>query len=187
MANDSILIPAEEPVAGVAQVEWSIRWWQWAFSFEQVRSPVSDQTGQMCASRQSGDVWFLAGTYGTHRTIRTCKVPFGKTLFFPLINYVAYRGDRSSESCMSLAKRTKDLTDNPSALILDVDGQRFTSLKAYRFATTCFSLVPGQPADAVADGYFVALRPLSKGTHEINFGGVLPLMSQAVTYTLQIE
>ena len=37
---------------------------------------------------QSGPVWFLADTYGTKRTIRTCTVPRGKHLFFPLINYV---------------------------------------------------------------------------------------------------
>jgi hypothetical protein len=31
------------------------------------------------------------------------------------------------------------------------------------------------------------LRPLRAGTYELNFGGRLPNMSQAVTYTLIVE
>lgn len=182
-----VLTTPDELIAGVTQTEWSIRWWQWAFSFERVRSPISDRTGEMCAFRQSGDVWFLAGTYGTHRTERTCTVPFGKVLFFPLINYVTFRGERTNESCMSLAARAAKLTNAPSALILDIDGKRYYGLESHRLATPCFGLVPGQAQDAVSDGYYVALRPLSKGKHVINFGGILPDMSQAVTYTLTVE
>lgn len=186
-AEDAQIVPATESVADASQADWSIRWWQWAFSFERTRSPISDRTGQMCASRQSGNVWFLAGTYGTHRVVRTCTVPAGKTLFFPLINYVAFRGDDSDESCQSLQDRAKVLTDKPDALVLEVDGHRYASLEAHRLHTECFSLVTGQPKDAAADGYFVAIRPLTKGRHELNFGGVLPSLAQAVTYTLEVE
>ena len=187
VGETEVLIPPDELVAGVAQTEWSMLWWQWAFSFERVRSPISDRTGEMCTSRQSGDLWYLAGTYGTRRTERSCKIPFGKTIFFPLINYVTYRGEGSNESCMSLASRVAAVTNQPSALILEVDGRRFDGLEAHRLATPCFSLVPGQPADAVANGYYVALRPLSRGRHVLNFGGAFPDMVQAVTYTLDVE
>lgn len=186
-AQTGVLLPPDESIAGASQVEWSVRWWQWAFSFERVRSPISDRTGELCASRQSGDVWFLAGTYGTRRTERTCTVPYGKVLFFPLINHVTFRGEGSKESCMSLARRVAELTGRPSALILDVDGERYDGLEAHRLATPCFGLIPGQPPDAVSNGYYVALRPLSKGKHVLNFGGVLPDMLQAVTYTLIVE
>ncbi|MEK8034029.1 hypothetical protein AACH06_24660 [Ideonella sp. DXS29W] len=182
-----VVVPPNETVAGVSQTEWSVRWWQWAFSFERPRSPVADTTGALCASRQSGEVWFLAGTYGTRRTERSCTVPAGKVLFFPLINYVTFRAENSDESCDSLARRAARLTDNPSALILEVDGVRYDSLAAHRLPTKCFSLVSGQPADAVADGYFVAVGPLARGQHVINFGGALPSMLQAVTYTLTVE
>lgn len=187
VAQTGALIPPDELIAGATQAEWSVRWWQWAFSFERVRSPISDRTGEMCASRQSGDVWFLAGTYGTRRTERTCTVPFGKTLLFPLINYVTFRGEGTKESCMSLAARAAALTNHPSALVLEVDGKRYNELTSHRLATPCFGLVQGQPADAVSNGYYVALRPLSKGKHVLNFGGILPDMVQAVTYTLTVE
>lgn len=186
-AQTEPLIPVDEPIVGATQAEWSVRWWQWAFSFERVRSPISDRTGAMCAGRQSGDIWFLAGTYETRRTERTCTVPSGKVIFFPLINYVTFRGEGTKENCLSLAARAANLTNHPSALILEVDGRRYSALESHRLATSCFSLVPGQEADAVANGYYVALRPLTKGRHVINFGGVLPDMIQAVTYVLTVE
>lgn len=40
---------------------------------------------------------------------------------------------------------------------------------------------------SAANGYYVMLRPLSPGEHVLNFGGMLPTMSQAVTYTLLVE
>jgi hypothetical protein len=187
VGKTDVLIPPDELVAGDSQTEWSVRWWQWAFSFERVRSPISDRTGEMCASRQSGDVWFLAGTYGTRRTERSCTVPFGKVLLFPLINYVTFRGEGTKEDCVSLAVRAAALTDRPSALILDIDGKRYNGLDSHRLATPCFGLVPGQHADAVSNGYYVAIRPLSRGRHVLNFGGALPDMLQAVTYTLTVE
>lgn len=185
--QESLLVPPAQPVAGASQVEWSQRWWQWAFSFDRIRSPVADRTGARCASRQSGDVWFLAGTYGTQRTERTCTVPHGKTLFFPLINYVTLRDQGTNETCLSLASRAAALTNDPSALVLEINGTRFDKLQAHRMASPCFSIVPGEKADAVANGYYVAIRPLPRGTHVLNFGGVLPSMIQAVTYKLTVE
>jgi hypothetical protein len=186
-AQQNILVPPKQSIAGTPQVDWSYKWWQWAFSFDRVRSPVADQTGAMCASRQSGDVWFLAGTYGTKRVVRACTVPFGKTLFFPLINYVAFRAEQSTEPCMSLAARASALVNEPSALILEVDGKRYENLSRHRLATPCFSVVPGEKPDAVSDGYYVAIQPLPRGKHILNFGGALPTLMQAVTYTLIVE
>lgn len=40
---------------------------------------------------------------------------------------------------------------------------------------------------AASNGYYVALRPLPKGTHTLNFGAILPSIQQAVTYTLNVE
>jgi hypothetical protein len=187
LAQDKNLVPFDQAIAGATQTEWSVRWWQWAFSFERAFSPVADRTGALCASRQSGEVWFLAGTYGTQRTERSCTVPYGKTLFFPLLNYMVFRAEGSKESCMALAARAAALTQDPSALVLDIDGKRYQNLQRHRYATPCFSIVPGQPADAAADGYYVAISPLPRGRHVLNFGGMLPSMAQAVTYTLTVE
>jgi hypothetical protein len=77
--------------------------------------------------------------------------------------------------------------------VLDVDGQRIEGLSKYRQTTTeCFDMgalaVPKYRVfPSAANGYYVILQPLSPGRHVLNFGGRLPEMSQAVTYTLIVE
>ncbi|MEU8619783.1 hypothetical protein [Streptomyces sp. NPDC048623] len=61
------------------------RWWKWALSAPDHRSPVGDTTGEHAGWRQPDDVWFLAGTYGG-RVVRRCKVPSDRPLFFPVLN-----------------------------------------------------------------------------------------------------
>jgi hypothetical protein len=88
---------------------------------------------------------------------------------------------------------TKRITDGPSNLVLDLDGRRIDDLDHYRQATTqCFDMgALAEPKYRVfpsaANGYYVMLRPLSPGKHVLNFGGMLPGMSQAVTYTLLVQ
>jgi hypothetical protein len=192
-AGDDFVVSPGESVGGRSQAEWSRAWWEWAASFEYSESPVADRTGRHCHLGQDGPVWFLAGTYGTRRTIRTCTVPRGKYLFFPLINYVVFpRGD-TTITCASATETARSITDQPSLLVLDLDGRQVRDLVSYRQATaTCFDLgVRAKPGRRVfptaANGYYVMLKPLSPGKHALNFGGVLPDMLQAVTYTLIVE
>jgi hypothetical protein len=84
------------------------------------------------------------------------------------------------------------VTDGVDWLIADLDGQRVADLKRHRQATDCFDMgaragTPYPIYPSAANGYYVMLRPLSVGTHELNFGGVLPSMTQAVTYMLIVE
>lgn len=187
------LVPPDQSVAGQSQAEWSRAWWQWAGSFPVDESPIADRTGALCGSRQNGAVWFLAGTYGTKRTIRQCNVPQGKFLFFPLINYVVRPRPGWTTRCDSVTRSAARMTDDVSALILEVDGVRVYGLISHRQATPrCFgmgSLVDGKSAifPAAANGYYVMLRPLAKGRHTVNFGGALSTMLQAVTYTIDVR
>lgn len=185
-------IPPTQSVAGQSQAEWSKVWWQWAASFDRDESPITDQTGELCGAKQSGPVWFLAGTYGTHRTVRLCKVPKGKHLFFPLINYVVTRPLDREVSCKSVMRDAARLTNGASALVLEIDGQRVDGLASYRQPSKCFNIAElSTPKQFVfpsaANGYYVMLKPLEPGTHVINFGGALPSMLQAVTYTVVVE
>lgn len=188
LAQEVQPLAPNEPLAGVSQREWSQRWWQWAFSFERARSPVADRTGERCASRQEGPVWFLAGAYGSQRVERYCRVPQGKQLFFPLINTIYYSAEGPTDSCQRLQAQAMAMAANPAALVLSIDGNRIAGLKAHRQDTSgCFSLVPGGQPDAAGSGYYMALPPLSKGRHRIEFGGVLPAFAQAISYTLDVE
>lgn len=189
---DKLVVPPDQMVAGKSLQDWSVDWWQWAASFDRDESPIVDRTGELCAARQEGPVWFLAGTYGTQRTIRKCKVPAGKHLFFPLINYIVSRPADREVSCATVKADVRRWTNNADALILEIDGQRKYDLQAFRLTSKCFNMaeraVPKQFVfPAAANGYYVMLKPLSPGVHTVNFGGALPSMLQAVTYTLEVE
>lgn len=84
------------------------------------------------------------------------------------------------------------LTDDASALVLEIDGKRMKGLQAHRQPSKCFNIAErSTPKQFVfpsaANGYYVMLKPLTPGTHVINFGGALPNMLQAVTYTVIVE
>ena len=190
-ASDLAVAP-DQAVHGLSQADWSVAWWQWAASFDRGDSPITDQTGELCGAKQSGPVWFLAGTYGTHRTVRRCKVPKDKYLFFPLINYVVMRPMDRVVSCNSVKRDAARLTDKAFALVLEIDGQRIEGLTSWRQPTKCFNIAERfEPKQflfpSAANGYYVMLKPLAPGTHVINFGGALPSMLQAVTYTVVVE
>jgi hypothetical protein len=185
------LVPPGEKVVGMDQEDWSRNWWQWAGSFAAYESPVADKTGRRCGLKQSGAVFFLAGTYGTQRTIRTCTVPAGKYLFFPLINYSTFPAFPNGRTCDQEKAQAAAMTEQPAALVLELDGKIFKDLSAHRQATQeCFDLaerVGGGVTPTASNGYYIMLRPLNRGTHTLNFGGILPEMTQAVTYTLNVE
>ena len=190
---DDVLMPADQDVAGVSQAQWSRQWWQWAMSFAGDASPVADRTGALCGSGQQGPVWFLAGAYGSQRVVRECSVPADKYLFFPLIDYV----DRSQLghplSCSISMRNVRELTDNATNLVLRIDGVLQPGLEAHRLDSLgCFNLgARGEPPKSIfpvaANGYYVMLRPLTPGTHELEFGGWLPDMAQAISYTLHVR
>jgi hypothetical protein len=192
-APASPLLGPDEQVGWVTQGEWSRRWWEWALSFEDDISPVADRTGAQCGNRQSGDVFFLAGTYGTARTVRTCRVPADNYLFFPLINYVVMPSGGAVRSCMEISGTAARVTEGVEMLVLEVDGVRYDHLQRHRqVSPECFNAWARHPSGArlfpaASNGYYVMLKPLPRGRHTINFGGALPRMSQAVSYTLIVE
>jgi hypothetical protein len=193
LAGSVEVISQDVSVEGQSQEEWSRAWWQWAASFAQEDSPVADTTGQLCASGQSGKVWFLAGTYEAKRTIRTCEVPRGTHLFFPLINYAVSPDSRNRLDCAAAIASAAASTDSPRGLVLEIDGQRIDHLEAHRQVTrTCFDMgVRATPKvrlyPTAANGYYVMVRPLSPGKHTIHLGGMLAEFAQAVTYHLMVK
>ncbi len=96
-------------------------------------------------------------------------------------------------TCDSVKGYAKSLTDNPAMLILEIDGHRVDNLDTHRQATKrCFDMGAKTPEKyrifpSAANGYYVMLPPQSPGKHVLNFGGALPNMLQAVTYTLEVE
>ncbi|MGW4380642.1 hypothetical protein [Kitasatospora sp. NPDC004531] len=131
----------------VAGGELAARWWKWALSAPQERSPVADTTGEFADWQQPEDVRFLAGTYGG-RVVRRCRIPAGRPLFFPVINTQRLAlGFSGRPWRLDLERAAADLNGNPLA-VQEFASRRFLALGLPRVAWGMWSsvepLTPGQ-------------------------------------------
>ena len=186
------VIDADELVLERPQSEWSQDYLQWVATFPRGSSPVSDTTGAQCATRQSGDVWFLATSDGTAPVERSCAVPAGRTVFVPIANVLERSGNREPD-CDSMAHIASGNLQHVSELALTIDGRPVDGLRDHRQASGgCFALgarqVPRLVAKtAVADGYYVMLQPLPAGPHTIVVGARFDSVVLSTTYRLDVH
>jgi Cache domain len=182
--NNSLPIavfPADSRPYGLTYGEWTAKWWQWGYSIPKDINPAYDDTGKNCAQKQNGPVWFLAGTYG-HAVNRKCNIPVGKAILFPILNSeCSFAEFQKLRTLSELRTCAKTIQDQVSSLKASVDGRPTPSLQEYRIQSPPFNFtlpgnnILGLPANvatqAIADGNWVFLKPLSPGSHKITFGG----------------
>jgi hypothetical protein len=191
-APPPLAIDPDDFVGDHSQVEWSEAYLQWVASFPRGSSPISDTTGELCAARQDGDVWFLASSDGTAPVTRRCAIPAGKTLFVPITS-TTERSGNIEPNCPTMAHIAEGTLTHVSQLSLTIDGQAVDNLERHRLATgDCFALgmrqVPHSAArTAVADGYYVMLAPLATGAHTLVVGARVDSTAISTTYQLIVR
>jgi hypothetical protein len=182
-SNEVEIFTTDATPYGLTYDEWTARWWQWAYSVPMDVHPAYDDSGKYCAEGQSGPVWFLTGAY-EHPVERYCDIPAGKAILFPILNsecsYVEFPGLNTEEELRQCAKLMQDSVVHLEA---SIDGVPISGLEHYRVQSTLFNLTLGQnnilelPANtntqAISDGNWVFLKPLSPGEHVIYFKGGL--------------
>jgi len=190
------------------------QWRQWSYSIPTDRNPTLDTTGQYCVVGQRGSVWFLGGFFlGSPVPIaRTCSVPEGTTLFFPIVNQDNINSPNvcgfgpENMTAKELRPFTKSTIDSATNLKLEVDHHNASRLMrriqspVYEitlpednlFLTPCGGpgTVPaGVYSPAVDDGYYATIGPLKPGIHTIYFHAETPGTPptiEDVTYTLTV-
>ena len=204
--------PGSKPY-GLTYGEWSARWWERILAIPPADNPNLDTTGKHCAERQSGPVWFLAGTFGGSAS-RTCTIRTGLSILIPILTtaFGAGLGDCRSPGwgnagpCDVDALRASAAAEenNPRTLELSLDGVHLLNLTAYRakspeFSYTVasdnivsylfnFSVPAGTYHPAVADGYWVMFTPLPPGVHHTHATGVeAGGLTVDVDYTLIVQ
>jgi hypothetical protein len=178
------ILPPNSNSHGASYGEWSARWYTWAFQQPADTNPLLDTVGTFCAVGQTGNVWFLAGTNGPGTVNRTCRVPTGKALFFPIGNSFCAKSVDPADAgltfpiCQQAAKQSFDSAINLQA---EIDGTSVINLHQYRVQSPEWSLmlplnsIFGPPYNGTelthgaADGVYLMLPPLSPGTHVIHF------------------
>ncbi len=216
-ANDGIpfVAPAFLNPGGQTYGRWAVEWWQWALGIPAAENPVSDTSGQYCALRQVGDVWFLAGAFGgppvVPPVVRNCEVPAGKSLFFPLINnsYFAFLNDPPATRTEQYVRDQAKCTE-PAQISLRIDGFNipkalltFTGAPGSQSPIFNVQLPPGNVFGAdqndipdlalspsAEQGYYVFVYPLRPGPHTVKWtaSGCTPNNpSQDITYHLSVD
>ncbi len=173
-ASDTSIQPfVDGPVEGASLAEWTARWWRWAEASP--IEPYLDPDGRLCESGQDGPVWFLAGTDGQFEPKRVCVIPEGKYLLLPVINMIQWqRTDvRKRSTCAELQAGTTVNNDHLVSAVVMLDGKPLGDIRRHRVRSNgCFPMNPEDrlSALAAADGYWLMLRPLSRGRHTLAVG-----------------
>src|SRR5829696_925040 len=183
--------------------ELAVAWTQWAFSKPtNVNSPLigSYEGGPRCdgtpLSPTQGKTWFLAGTFGssTEETVRTCTMPVGTQLFFPVVNWVAFPFPENPletpENQREAAIGAMDATLNDPNLIMQVtvDQEAVKSNRIVRAISPPFFTVT-LPEENAFDPLVTPNPPgVRPGEHTIHFEASAPSVgvSQDITYILTV-
>ncbi|HTP35773.1 MAG TPA: hypothetical protein VMJ75_26535 [Candidatus Acidoferrales bacterium] len=130
------------------------------FNIPAATNPNLDATGAHCAAGQSGQVWFLAGSFGTLPSPinRSCTVPTGTSLLVPVLTqadgaalldcdgpgpYAVPCADftfNGKKGLPALREEAKLSQDNPR-LQLTIDNVPVSNLPAYRAESPVFSFM----------------------------------------------
>ena len=196
-ANPGVL-PPQANAYGASYSEWAAKWWRWAASFPIDANPAVDETGQYAALGQSGDVWFLVdigpGMLGPDDAItRTCDIPVGKALFFPIWNVIwctvpgvdCPAGQDPLEWFLGNEGWIRELMGSETVQMVscEIDGRMVQNLDLYHVQSPVFSMdlpqdnvlgaEPGEYTACMSDGMYLTLAPLSVGHHTIHSHAVL--------------
>jgi hypothetical protein len=172
--------PKDRPY-GLTYGEWTAKWWQWALSLPKQVNPVLDDNGRFAHVGQNGPVWFIAGTFGENKLPRrTCTIPFNKAVLFPVINYEAnVIQDPELVDETDLIRHVSQDMDDIITKEATIDGA-ITNVYRIKSDPLVFPLtlgvdnplgLPTGTINVAADGYWVFLKPLNCGEHQIYFHG----------------
>jgi hypothetical protein len=206
------VVPSSQRCDNRTYAQLSASFWQYALAQPASTSPILGSAGTNCQLGQSGSVFFLAGRFDDASAVRTCTVPSGKALYFPLISIIDVSTPPgfctripdlgaiavcAPESPAKLLADVKPIEDSAVGLNASLDGQPLSpsgfrvqsgAFSVFLPADNVFGILPKQAYMAVADGYYLLLAPLPAGTHTLVFGGATPAnqFAQNISYTLTV-
>jgi hypothetical protein len=179
------IAPIQSHPHGKTYGQWAALWWQWALETPASQNPVTDTTGAYCAVNQSGKVWFLAGSFGSGAVSRSCTVPPGTALFFPLANsfYGAFLTDPPEQRAEAFLRSQVTCIEG-APVSASIDGHPVASPQRYLETSSLFDIVLPEDnvygvteadvpdltlSPSVDEGYYLFVQPLPPGQHQIKF------------------
>lgn len=203
------VVPVWATAWGQTYAEWAEDFWNWLASMPvDDQHPLNDPTGAHCGNGQSGPVWFLGATVGDPESIeggdmalieRSCTVPAGKGLFFPILNVVNHNiGEDPPQTAQQLLDGAAFFADAASSLTASLNGVPIGNLTAQRVDGQVFEMSwvdesyfaeLGGTTEAADSGYYLMLAPLPPGQHELHFAGsfVFDEATHGFDYTFVVD
>jgi hypothetical protein len=201
--NPSIA-PIQSKPHGQSYSEWAALWWQWVLEIPTSVNPLLDTTGEHCAQGQSNRVWFLAGVFGSGTATRTCTVPSGTALFFPLFNiaYFAFLNDPPEQRTEGFLRSQVTNVEGATFSLVVIDGVEITHPEQYLEKSVLFDAVLPEDnylgftedfvpeltlSPSVDEGFYLFVFPLPPGRHTIRWQASLGGTVQDITYDLTVK
>ncbi len=197
----SIIYTPQDSPLGIAFGDWIKTFWNW---WANVPEPNTSST---CFFHDTGNAIFLADPLKVGSKTYSCNIPTGKPIFFPLVSSEFDKGestnkDKTGNELMDAAKRENGGQYEPSlTLRLDgkiIDPKFLVSLRAQAPLWNITILEGNQYGEphgtylAAAEGWYVFLKPLPLGSHELTYVATSPkpegsMSSGDVTYKLLVN
>jgi hypothetical protein len=177
--NQSLFLPGDKPF-GKSFVDWAKEWWKWNFSLDNSTHPILDPNPEKCANQnQSANVWFLPTP--TEKVLQftfTCAVPQGKAIMIaPLVTGESDSGIAGSDSEIKDGATRGQIGASLNVWVDHVN-QNY-NLTKMRATSDFFNLhfvknniagdAPEGTFRAMVDGYYIFLKPLPQGKHELKY------------------
>lgn len=170
---------------GMTYGSWTVEWWRWILAIPKSINPVVDTTGEYTyINQKNSDVFFLAGKLAEEEgdlPKRTCIISAEKSILIPVINCESNALEhpelQTEEEIVCRAKNDEDTITNAECYIdgENIPIQRISSdpivFEVSMVKDNLFDVAKGGETRASADGFWVFLKPLSKGEHNITFRG----------------
>jgi hypothetical protein len=170
-------------IEGNTYGQWTVKWWDWALSARSSVNPVVDRTGEFAGMNQPNvDVWFLAGkfaeTCGEYPS-RKAEIPKERNILFPILNCAAsrleYPGLNDTELIEHVSKDMETIIKRDCFINgIRVNPERVCSdpkiFPLYINDVNPIGVIGGSTY-AAADGYWIFLKPVTKGEYSISIEG----------------
>jgi hypothetical protein len=177
----SPLYPVDSAPFGVPYKDWVIRWWEWDIAIPTPEHPNTNYTQEKCGIGQdpNSPVWFLALPFGEEQLAeRTCSIPKDKAIISGLLSGECDYSD-SRLTTDDQVKQCASEGDDYGTIQVLLDGVDLKyDMKQNRVMSDFFNITlpennffsaPVGTFRAVAEGFYLFLKPLTPGEHELKY------------------
>jgi hypothetical protein len=194
MSSNAYVYSRNEDPFGISWEEWTIRWWKWILSTPTESNPVNVKSWTS-PKEYNHSVILLPGNLGG-KSICKFKVPGGRSILFPIINFItSFNEEPELKDDLELEWRAIRDIDDITTKEASIDGKQVVGVDDFRVSLKPFDLeliennifnVRSGPTRAAADGYWLFLRPLTKGVHSVRTIGSCSAGKTCVDLTFEI-